>query len=140
MDMLPSTLQEIVEDFRYVEGQEILEYLLEFAEALPDLPRHLQGRQDEMDQVHECMSPVFIHTEKEDDRVIYYFDIPREAPTARGFAEILRRGLSGLTPTEIEAVPNEFYLQMGLHRVLTGQRLHGVTAILAHMKQLASGL
>ncbi|MCA9968545.1 MAG: SufE family protein, partial [Anaerolineales bacterium] len=46
-------------------------------------------------------------------------------------------GINGSTLAQIEAVPNEFYLQMGLQSVLTGQRLNGISAILAHMKTLA---
>jgi cysteine desulfuration protein SufE len=55
----------------------------------------------------------------------------------RGFAAILQQGLGGETVDQITAVPNEFYLQMGLQHVLTGQRLNGIGAILAHMKTLA---
>jgi sulfur transfer protein SufE len=35
-------------------------------------------------------------------------------------------------------VPTEFYLQMGLQRVLSGQRLNGIGAILEHMKRVAA--
>ncbi len=137
MSNLPAKLQEIVEDFNYCEGQEKLEYLLEFAERLPDLPAHLAGQHDKMDEVHECMSPVFIYAERDNGRVTYHFDIPPEAPTVRGFATILKEGLDGLSPDQIQAIPNEFYFQMGLQHVLTGQRLNGIGAILAHMKTLA---
>ena len=138
MSTLPAKLQAIVEDFSYCEGQEKLEYLLEFAERLPDLPPHLAGKHDQMDEVHECMSPVFIYAEKDNGRVIYHFDIPPEAPTVRGFATILKEGLDKLSPAQIQAIPNEFYFQMGLQTVLTGQRLNGIGAILAHMKALAA--
>ena len=137
MSDLPAKLQEIVEDFNYCEGQEKLEYLLEFAERLPALPPHLIGQKNQMDEVHECMSPVFIFAEKDNGRVTYHFDIPPEAPTVRGFATILKEGLGGLSPAQIQAIPNEFYFQMGLQNVLTGQRLNGIGAILAHMKTLA---
>lgn len=136
MSDLPVKLQKIVEDFSYCEGQEKLEYLLEFAERLPDLPPHLAGKRDQMDEVHECMSPVFIYAEKDNGRVTYHFDIPPEAPTVRGFATILKEGLDNLSPVQIQAIPNEFYFQMGLQTVLTGQRLNGIGAILAHMKAL----
>ncbi|MFO7684251.1 MAG: SufE family protein [Chloroflexota bacterium] len=50
---------------------------------------------------------------------------------------MLQEGLSGLTPAEVKAVPHEFYLQMGLQDVLSGQRLNGISAMLIHMKNLA---
>lgn len=138
MSALPPQLQEIVDDFSYCEGQEKLEYLLQFAESLPPLPEWLEGKQDEMDQVHECMTPVFIFAEKnEDGTLAFHFDIPPEAPTVRGYASIMQQGLAGTTPAEIQAIPNEFYLQMGLQKVISGQRLNGLSAMLSHMKTLA---
>ena len=136
MDELPSRLQEIVEDFEYLEGQEKLEYLLELSESLSPLPEWLLDRRDSMDEVHECMTPVFIFAENKDGTLHFHFDIPRESPTVRGFGSILQRGLDGTSAQQVTAVPNEFYLQMGLQKVLSGQRLNGVGAILAHMKNL----
>lgn len=138
MNELPLRLQEIVEDFSYCEGQEKLELLLEYAEKLPPLPAWLQGKQGEMDQVHECMTPVFIYPEKQDGRLHFHFDIPPEAPTVRGFAAVLQEGLDGSTPEEITAVPAMFHLQMGLQQVLSGQRLNGMSAMLSHIKTLAT--
>ena len=135
---LTPRLQEIIADFGYIVGSEKLEYLLEFAEALPPLPEWLHDNREEMDEVHECMSPVFIFAEKdENNKLNYHFDIPPEAPTVRGFAEILRSGLQGVAPEQVLAIPDMFYLEMGLGSVLTGQRLNGIGAILAHMKTLA---
>jgi cysteine desulfuration protein SufE len=135
---MPPRLQEIVDDFSYCEGQEKLEYLLQFAESLPPLPDWLEGKQDEMDQVHECMTPVFVFVEKKKDGTLtYHFDIPPEAPTVRGYAAIMQEGLAGATPAQIQEIPNEFYLQMGLQQVITGQRLNGLSAMLSHMKALA---
>jgi len=136
MNNLPPKLYEIVEDFSYCQGQEKLEYLLEYAEKLPPLPeRYLNQANDHM--VHECMSPVFIYAEEEDGRINFFIDAPPEAPTVRGFSSVLYQGLNGLTPEEIQAIPNEFYLKMGLQTVLSGQRLNGINAILRTMKRLA---
>jgi cysteine desulfuration protein SufE len=138
MSELPERLQEIVDDFSYLQGQEKLEYLLEFAESLPPLPDWLEGKQNEMDQVHECMTPVFINVQKQDDgTLVYHFDIPPESPTVRGYAAIMQQGLEGATPAEVQEIPSEFYLQMGLQDVITGQRLNGLSAMLHHMKALA---
>jgi cysteine desulfuration protein SufE len=67
----------------------------------------------------------------------YYFHIPPDAPTVRGYASILSEGLSGVTAEQVLALPSDFYLAMGLERVISPQRLNGLTAMLAHMKQLA---
>jgi cysteine desulfuration protein SufE len=136
-DNIPPRLQEIIEDFQLCVGQEKLMYLLEFAEQLPDLPPELEGERDKMGQVHECMSPVFIAADLSEGKMAYHFDIPREAPTVRGYGGILSQSLNGLSPQEVLAVPNEFYLAMGLQSVITGQRLNGMGAILRYMKALA---
>lgn len=137
MTNLPAKLQEIVTDFSLCVGPEKLEYLLEFAESLPPLPAAYQGGHDSRDQVHECMSPVFVYVEKQDGRICYHFDVPPEAPTVRGFAAILKKGLDGETKSTIQSIPNEFYLAMGLQQVISGQRLNGLGAILRYMKTLA---
>lgn len=137
MSELPERLQEIVDDFTYCVGREKLEYLLQLAESLEPLPSWLEAERASMDEVHECMTPVFIFAESNNGRLHFHFDVPPESPTVRGFAAIMQQGLDGATPAEVQAVPNEFYMQMGLQDVLTSQRLNGMAAILAHMKTLA---
>lgn len=133
---IPPRLREIIEEFKESDRSEKLELLLEFADRMPELPPHLQGRQG-MEQVHECMTPVFVHAEREGAGVIFHFDVPEEAPTTRGFSALLAEGLRGRTPREILAVPADFFTEMGLHQILSPQRLNGISAILAYMKRQA---
>lgn len=134
---IPARLKEIIEDFEWAEGQEKLELLLQYAEEMPPLPEWLQGKQEAMEQVHECMTPVFVHAQIEAGKMTFQFDIPESAPTVRGYASILGQGLAGATPEQVLSMPNDFFQQMGLERVLTHQRLNGLSALLAHMKALA---
>lgn len=135
---MPPRLQEIVEEFSLAEGREKLEYLLEFSESLPPLPGWLRDQRNSMEQVHECMTPVFIYAEATDGRLTFHFDVPPESPTVRGYAAILSEGLRGATPAQVLDTPDDFYRLMGLQDVLSSQRLNGITAILAHLKELAS--
>ncbi|MEI2689695.1 MAG: SufE family protein [Anaerolineae bacterium] len=134
---LPPHLQAIVEEFQDAEGREKLDLLLEYAESLPPLPDWLAEQHNDMDQVHECMSPVFVYAEQRDGRMHFYFDVPPEAPTVRGYAALMAEGLNGVTPDEIMAIPGDFFNAMGLQQVITFQRVRGISAILAHMKRLA---
>ena len=134
---IPPRLQEIIDDFSWAEGREKLELLLEFSEQMPPLPDWL-NRETNMEQVHECMTPVFIHAENKDGHMHFYFDVPPESPTVRGYAAILGQGLDGATPEQVIAVPGNFYMEMGLHKVLTTQRLNGIGAILAYIRRLAA--
>jgi cysteine desulfuration protein SufE len=133
---MPNKLKEIIDDFEISEGREKLELLLQYAEMLPALPERIGGR-DHMEFVPECMTPVYVQAEMQDGKMQFYFDVPDESPTVRGFAGVMEQGGSGATPEEILAIPNDFFLQMGLDTVLTHQRLNGMIAILAHMKRLA---
>lgn len=136
-ESLPPRLQEIVEDFALAEGREKLELLLHYANELPPLPDWLKDHKERMAPVPECMTPVFAHAEIEQGRMRYYLDVPDESPTVRGYAAILAQGLSGVPPQDVLSVPLTFYDRMGLGSVLSGQRLNGMRAILAQLKQYA---
>lgn len=133
---IPPRLREIIEEFQASDRGEKLELMLDYADRLPPLPERLRERAG-MEQVHECMSPVFVHGELEGGTMAFHFDVPEEAPTTRGYASILATGLSGLTPREVLAIPGDFFQEMGLHQILSPQRLNGITAILAYMKRQA---
>lgn len=134
---MPARLKEIIEDFQLSEGREKLELLLQYAEQMPALPDWLQLEHSQMEFVPECMTPVYVHAELEAGRMTFYFDVPEESPTVRGYAALMGEGLNGATPEQVLSVPGDFYQQMGLDRVLSHQRLNGIAAILAHMKRLA---
>lgn len=134
---LPPKLRSIVEDFALAEGSEKLELLLEYAQQMPPLPDRFQAQRDRMEQVHECMTPVFVTAETENGGVHYYFDIPPEAPTIRGYASLLSSGVEGAKPEEVLQIPVDFYEEMGLQDVLSPRRVNGVHAMLAYMKRLA---
>ena len=137
-DHLPPQLAEIIEDFEWAQGREKLEMLLDYSERMPPLPDWLADEHESMDQVQECMTPVYVAAETEDGHMNFYFDVPPESPTVRGYAAILAEGLRGATPQQVLETPADFYQRMGLDKVLTHQRLNGISAILAHMKRLAA--
>lgn len=134
---MPGRLKEIIEDFQLSEGREKLELLLQYAEQMPELPEWLRKSRDQMEFVPECMTPVYVHAETQDRRMTFYFDVPEESPTVRGYAALMAAGVRGSTPEQVLSIPGDFYQQMGLDQVLSHQRLNGIVAILAHMKRLA---
>jgi cysteine desulfuration protein SufE len=135
---IPEKLQEIVDDFALASREEKVEMLIQYAESLPDLPERLQAERDKMDAVPECMTPVFLHSEKQaDGGMAFYFDIPPQSPTVRGLAAILANGLNGAKPEQVISVPTDFYAPMNLQEAISFQRLNGFQGVLAHMKQAA---
>ncbi len=140
IDRCPPALQAIVSDFREATPHERLEYLLEFSDSLPPLPAHLQSKRDQMEQVHECQTPVFLFTELEDNKVRFALDIPPESPTIRGYASILVEGLEDASPQAVLDTPDDVYLLLGLSEVITPQRVRGLHALLSYMKKQVRNL
>ncbi|AFM16077.1 SufE protein probably involved in Fe-S center assembly [Mycolicibacterium chubuense NBB4] len=134
MSTMPAALAEVVSDFQDVEGQDKLALLLEFADELPALPSDLE--EAAMEPVPECQSPLFLHVDAENrDNVRLYFSAPAEAPTTRGFAAILATGLDGQPADDILAVPDDFYTDLGLAKLISPLRLRGMSAMLARIKR-----
>ncbi len=131
---MPAPLAEVVSDFGEVQVQDKLALLLEFANELPPLPSDLA--EAAMEPVPECQSPLFLHVDAQDpDRVRLYFSAPAQAPTTRGFAAILAAGLDEQPASEILAVPEDFYSELGLADLISPLRLRGMSAMLARIKR-----
>jgi cysteine desulfuration protein SufE len=129
-------LQDIVDEFGAVPGQEKLQLLLEFSDELPQLPARYAEHRDRLEPVPECQSPLFLAVEVGDDGTTHlFFEAPKEAPTTRGFAGILAAGLDGLSAEEILATPAEFTTQLGLSDLVSPLRLRGMAAMLARIKR-----
>lgn len=133
--MIPTALQEIVDEFAETPREMRLPMLLEFSRSLPPLPERMASERDHLERVYECQTPFFVAVDVEDDHVTLYFDAPREAPTTRGYAGILAEGLSGATVDEILATPPDFFTGMGLQELISPLRLRGMGAILATIKR-----
>ena len=131
---MPDPLAEVVAEFAEVSGQDKLRLLLEFADDLPPLPDDLE--EAAMEPVPECQSPLFLHVDAADpDRVRLYVSAPAEAPTTRGFASILASGLDGQSAAAILAVPDDFYSDLGLAKLISPLRLRGLSAMLTRIKR-----
>jgi cysteine desulfuration protein SufE len=135
-DLLNPRLQEIVDDFAAVGDKDRLQLLLEFSAELPGLPDRYAGDRGLLEPVPECQSPLFLGVEVgEDDTVRLFFDVPREAPSTRGFAGILHAGLDGMSADEVLATPGEFTSQLGLQHLVSPLRLRGMAAMLDRIKR-----
>ncbi len=133
---LPPELENVVNDFAVAPTELRIELLVEHAQALPDLPEHLAADRSRLEEVAECQTPFFLATEvDEEGRVMVWFEAPPQAPTIRGFAGILWRGLSGATVDEVLAVPDDFHHRLGLGEAISPLRLRGMDAILVRLKR-----
>ena len=136
----PDALHHIIATFREASPAQRLDMLVAYAGTLPELPEALQQARDTMEQVDECATPVFLSAQLHEGQVHYYIDVPRDAPTMRGFAGLLHAGLNGAPPAAIAATPDDLCQQLGLQKALGSLRVRGLTALLTRMKRNACDL
>lgn len=134
---LPAPLAELIDDFGSVGPKDRLQLLLELSDELPDLPARYADHPDQLEQVHECQTPLFLAVEVTDGRVHLFFNAPKEAPTTRGFAGILHTGLDGQPVQDVLDVPDDVPFKFGLAEAVSPLRMRGMVAMLSRIKRQA---
>jgi cysteine desulfuration protein SufE len=132
---LPETLAEIRDSFLETPEADRLLLLLEFSDELPPVSAEIAEHPEMCERVAECQSPVYIYVEVVDGRVVMHATAPPEAPTTRGFASILVQGLTGLTPDEVLAIPDDYPQSIGLTKAVSPLRIGGMTGMLMRAKK-----
>lgn len=132
---LPASLASIRDDFLALDQAERLQLLLEFSQSLPELDERYRDHPDLLERVVECQSPVYLFVEVEDGRVHINVTAPRESPTTRGFASILREGLDGLRVDEVLGVPADYPLEIGLTEAVSPLRIRGMMGMLGRIQR-----
>ncbi len=125
----------VVEDFQSMTGNDRLQMLLEYADALPELDVRFGEHPELLERVEECQAPVFIAVEGTSEKIDLYFSAPKEAPTTRGFASALNTALNGLTAAEILSVSDDFPTELGLDQLISPLRVRGMRGMLARIKR-----
>ncbi|MGE0353548.1 MAG: SufE family protein [Gemmatimonadales bacterium] len=132
-----SQLDRLTRRFAGAEPGLRLELLLDLADRLPALPERYQSAVAAgTNRVHECQTPVFLFPEVQEGRFALFADVPREAPTVRGFVSLLIRGLNGATLEEVHAVPEDLLDRLKLTELLGMTRTQGLNAIVGRVKRM----
>lgn len=130
----------LVSRFQAADRNTRLETLLDFSKKLPPLPERYQAELAAgAPRISECQTPVYLWVEREDGRLRFYAEVPRESPTVRGYVSLLLQTLDGATPAEVAEVPDDLLERLRLLETLGMMRGQGLTAILARVKRLAAG-
>ena len=130
------TLETLIPRFRAVDRQTRLETLLDYSKKLAPLPeRYELEKQQGLNRVHECQTPVYLWVEVDQGRVHIHADVPRESPTVRGFISLLARTLDNATTESVAGLPDDLLDQLGLSETLGMTRTQGLTAILYRIKR-----
>ena len=132
---MPS-LDNLIPRFKAADRETRLETLLDYSKKLPPLPERFESEKElGRNRVDECQTSVYLWVEVEDGRVHIYADVPREAPTVRGFVSLLARTLEGQTPEVVAQLPLDLLDRLGLSETLGMTRTQGLTAILHRIKK-----
>ncbi len=132
-------LDKTIARFQAADRQTRLELLLDYAERLPELPERFHAARDQgLNLVPECQSPVFLFLEREDGGVTLHADAPREAPTVRGFVSLIARAVRRVPPAELATIPVDLLDRLGLSEVLGMTRMHGLTAIVGRVRKMGT--
>jgi len=136
---MPS-LETIIHRFRSADRNTRLETLLDYSRRLPPLPPEHEALRDQgMNKVPECQTPVYLWVGVENGRVRLVADVPRESPTVRGFVSLLITSLDGTDPATVAGVPDDLLDQLHLTETIGMMRTQGLSAILARIKRAVAG-
>lgn len=129
-------LDELVQEFQDLDPDEKLDWLVEFADQLPELSA---GRVavpfPETCRVQECQTPVFLWVDQVDGRVHIEADVPRKSPTVRGLVALLVVGLNGEPVAAVRNLPDDLASRMGLGPVLGMTRQQGFRGVVSRLKK-----
>ncbi len=135
------SLERAIHRFQGSDKQTRLELLLDYSRKLPPLPDRFHPARDQgLNRVPECQSPVFLFLEREAGGVVLHADAPPEAPTVRGFVSLLARALHGAAPAEVAALPTDLLERLGLAEALGMTRMHGLSAMIGRIRRMAGEL
>ena len=129
-------LNELIEELSELEPEEKLEWLVEFADQLPELSAERSGQPfPESCLVRECQTPVHLWVEAVNGRVHIEADVPRKSPTVRGLVALLVVGLDGETVSTALALPDDLVSHWKLSNALGMTRQQGFRGVVARLKR-----
>jgi cysteine desulfuration protein SufE len=130
------SVEQLIKDFEILRDSERLDLLLEFSEALPELPKRYADHPELLERVEECQSPIFLFVEIDDEGLTrLFFSAPPESPTTRGFASLLFSVIDGLPVKQALEFDQDFPFKLSLSSAVSLLRLRGMLGILSRIKR-----
>jgi cysteine desulfuration protein SufE len=128
---------EIVEEFELFgddwEGK--YEHLIELGKSLPKIKEEYRT-EDRL--IKGCQSKVWLHSQKEGDRIVYTAD--SDAIITKGMVALMIRVLSNQKPQDIVSANLDFINKIGLTEHLSPTRANGLVSMIKQMKLDAMAL
>ena len=136
---LPPRLQDILEDFAFVDRGERAELLIEFADEFQDVPPSIATRPfPEENHVQRCESEAYVWAEDlPDGTQKYHFAVENpQGLSAKAWAVIMDRTLSGQPLPQVAAVPPDVIFQI-YGKDLSMGKGQGLMGMLDHVTSAA---
>lgn len=130
MTSLKEKQQNIVDEFSiYDDWMDKYEYIIELGKELPLIPQNYKT-DDRL--IKGCQSRVWLHAEKEGDKMMFYAD--SDAVITKGIIALLIRVLNEEKPAEIAKSDMWFIKKIGLQEHLSPTRSNGLVNMVKQMK------
>ncbi|MCB0512197.1 MAG: SufE family protein [Bacteroidetes bacterium] len=121
---------EIIDDFSiYEDWMDKYEYLIDFGKSLSTLDEKYKTEET---RINGCQSKVWLHAEKQADKVVFLAD--SDAIITKGIIGLLIKVLSGHTPEEIAESDLYFIEKIGLKEHLSPTRANGLVSMIKKIK------
>ncbi|MBL6657706.1 MAG: SufE family protein [Flavobacteriales bacterium] len=125
--------QDIIDEFdMFDEWMEKYEHIIDLGKSLPLIE---DAHKTEDNLIKGCQSRVWLHANKEDDKVVYTAD--SDAIMTKGIIALLVRTFSGQKAQDIVEADTDFINQIGLKEQLSPTRANGLVSMVKQMKLYA---
>ena len=133
---IPEIQEEIVDEFSmFDDWMEKYDYLIELGKSLPLIDEKYKT---EDNLIKGCQSKVWLHAEKEGDKIKYTAD--SDAIITKGIIALLLRVFSNQKPEDILKTETDFIDKIGLKEHLSPTRANGLVSMIKKIKLYALGL
>ena len=127
--------EEIVDEFNIFDSWiDKYDYLIDLGKSLPKIDSIYKTQEN---IITGCQSQVWLHAEKEDNKVVFTAD--SDAIMTKGIIAMLIRVLSGQKAENIINTNLDFIDKIGLNEQLSQTRANGLNSMIKQMKIYALG-
>jgi cysteine desulfuration protein SufE len=124
---------EIVDEFSmFDDWMQRYEYIIDLGKSLPLIDENYKTEEN---IIKGCQSKVWVHGEKNDDKVVFTAD--SDAILTKGIIAILIRAFSNQKPEDILEANTDFIDQIGLKEHLSPTRANGLVSMIKEIKMYA---
>lgn len=136
MENINKIQEEIIEDFAmFDDWTERYEYIIDLGKTLPMIDPIYKKEEN---LIKGCQSKVWLHAEKNDDKIVFTAD--SDAILTKGIIAVIIQVFSNQTPETIINTEPYFINEIGLKEHLSPTRANGLVSMIKQIKLYAIAL